>query len=472
MGGFLYQKIAAKIVEDALAVGLCPGDKLPTLEALVVRYGVSAGPVRQALQELRADGKLSSRRGSGYFLTERALSDKEGGALDTLDLNAYIPFMSGGKDTTLRVGLVDGLPAQKRLWGEIVRRFKRARPRVELSLEFFCSGPNMLKHLREGSNPYDILQFDQRELFDAVEEELVVPVPVTFKDAARLPEPLLEALQDGGALRGVPLSASFPTLLLNRKLLAAAGIPVPAELDWRGYVDMARRLAAHKARAGGDFFPSMSSMSPFNYLLGACGECFDRNSRQFDWRRPEVADCFETFAELGARSGATPKGVELELQKAGGFHQAFQDGKIGMLILCDFFLEMFTPGCLRDAAALPFPLGGGLNLCSSNFHVVDKRSPERETAFEFLDFLLGDACVTASRDAGIVHLADQADARLKRALPIIALGKDNYDFIRDSFNRFADAARDGVMEPSAALAALTANYETIRSNGHETKTAV
>lgn len=469
MNKFLYQKIAAQIVDDALAVGLCAGDKLPTLEELVARHGVSAAPVRRALQDMCDSGKLVSRRGSGYFLTERVFSDKESGFLDPLGLSDRIPFMSGGKESSLRVGLVDGLPSQRRLWSEIVRRFKRGRPNLEISLEFFCNSPSLLKQLRDGSGKYDVMQLDQRQMLDAVEEDLTVPVPIASDLSVRLPALVRKAVQDGDALRGVPFSGSFPALLLNRRIFEEAKLSVPEKLDWNGYVGLVKSLIGYRAKSGGSFLPSMSSMSPVNYFLGVCGQCFDSQRGRFDWRRPEALDFFKDLSAICCRSSAIP--IEVEVRNAGGFHKAFQDGMIGMLILCDFFLETFSTGCLRHSKILSFPIGDGVNLVANNFHVVDKNSKEKESAFEFLNYLLGDDCVGVARGAGVPHLADQTDVRFKNALPIIAMGRSNYDFISEDFNTMADKVRDGVITPKKALDSLAEAYEKKMEGEYDSKIA-
>jgi DNA-binding FadR family transcriptional regulator len=46
------------------------GDRLPPVEQLCIRFGVSRTVVREAIASLKAEGRLRSRRGSGVFVSE------------------------------------------------------------------------------------------------------------------------------------------------------------------------------------------------------------------------------------------------------------------------------------------------------------------------------------------------------------------------------------------------------------------
>ncbi|MFF1685524.1 MULTISPECIES: GntR family transcriptional regulator [unclassified Streptomyces] len=60
----LYLKVAADLRTAITAGEYGSGAKLPTEDELARRYGVSRGTVRQALAALRADGLITSRRGT------------------------------------------------------------------------------------------------------------------------------------------------------------------------------------------------------------------------------------------------------------------------------------------------------------------------------------------------------------------------------------------------------------------------
>ena len=68
----------ARQIERAIAVGVLePGDRLPTESALADRFGVSPLTLRQSLAQLRATGRIATRRGrsGGSYVTARPADD-------------------------------------------------------------------------------------------------------------------------------------------------------------------------------------------------------------------------------------------------------------------------------------------------------------------------------------------------------------------------------------------------------------
>lgn len=66
----LTQKTAAALRLKIEQKILKPGDKLPTEQKLVDQYGVSRTVIREAVSNLKADGLLASKQGSGVFVLE------------------------------------------------------------------------------------------------------------------------------------------------------------------------------------------------------------------------------------------------------------------------------------------------------------------------------------------------------------------------------------------------------------------
>lgn len=61
-----------KLDLQRLIDGLKTGDRLPPVEQLCARFGVSRTVVREAIASLKAEGRLRSRRGSGVYVSEPA----------------------------------------------------------------------------------------------------------------------------------------------------------------------------------------------------------------------------------------------------------------------------------------------------------------------------------------------------------------------------------------------------------------
>ena len=71
-GGRKRQEVAANL--RLLAQTLAPGDRLPSLSELERRFGVATGTVEAAVRQLRNEGILESRHGSGTYIARLAES--------------------------------------------------------------------------------------------------------------------------------------------------------------------------------------------------------------------------------------------------------------------------------------------------------------------------------------------------------------------------------------------------------------
>lgn len=69
----LTHGLADNIRQEVLSGKYKPGDRLPSSKYIEEKAGVSRTVVREALAELRAEGLLSSRQGSGVFVAEASL---------------------------------------------------------------------------------------------------------------------------------------------------------------------------------------------------------------------------------------------------------------------------------------------------------------------------------------------------------------------------------------------------------------
>jgi GntR family transcriptional regulator len=68
----LYQQIKSLILQSLQAGEWHPGDAIPSEQELALRYRVSQGTVRKAIDELAADNLLVRRQGKGTFVATHA----------------------------------------------------------------------------------------------------------------------------------------------------------------------------------------------------------------------------------------------------------------------------------------------------------------------------------------------------------------------------------------------------------------
>ena len=68
----LSDQLAALLAAQVADQRLAPGDRLPTEQQLALAHGVSRTVVREAVHQLKSQGLLRSRQGSGVYVTDGA----------------------------------------------------------------------------------------------------------------------------------------------------------------------------------------------------------------------------------------------------------------------------------------------------------------------------------------------------------------------------------------------------------------
>lgn len=68
--GTLATRVAERLLQQIRSDGLAPGTRLPSEQAMAQHFGVSRTVLREAIALLKADGILSTRKGSGAFVCQ------------------------------------------------------------------------------------------------------------------------------------------------------------------------------------------------------------------------------------------------------------------------------------------------------------------------------------------------------------------------------------------------------------------
>ena len=102
----LHEQIAGELRRQIEAGELRPGDPLPSENALMRRYGVSRGTVRQARAALRADGTIGGSQGRPLAVRGAALTQPLG---ELISFSAWV--RSVGKQPSARVVEFGSRPA-------------------------------------------------------------------------------------------------------------------------------------------------------------------------------------------------------------------------------------------------------------------------------------------------------------------------------------------------------------------------
>ena len=68
--GTLGERVAEKLLAKIRSDGLAPGTRLPSEQAMAQHFGVSRTVLREAIALLKAEGLLTTRKGSGAFVCQ------------------------------------------------------------------------------------------------------------------------------------------------------------------------------------------------------------------------------------------------------------------------------------------------------------------------------------------------------------------------------------------------------------------
>jgi DNA-binding FadR family transcriptional regulator len=109
----VYEGVLAMIVNGEIAIG----DKLPTEHVLSEQFAVSRPILRQALKQLREDGVIVSRQGSGSFVQRRP----EGAVLDFAPVGSIADIQRTFEFRAAIEGEAAFIAAQRRSDADMIR---------------------------------------------------------------------------------------------------------------------------------------------------------------------------------------------------------------------------------------------------------------------------------------------------------------------------------------------------------------
>src|SRR6476469_4925729 len=78
----LYERIAARLVDEVRSGALAPGERLPGERELARRLGVGRSSVREAIASLQVDGVVVTRPGSGTYVADEPPLARDAAAAD------------------------------------------------------------------------------------------------------------------------------------------------------------------------------------------------------------------------------------------------------------------------------------------------------------------------------------------------------------------------------------------------------
>lgn len=126
--GTLGARVAARLLQKIRADGLAPGTRLPSEQAMAQHFGVSRTVVREAISLLKAEGLLSTRKGSGAFVCQAPAEpgDDAQTAQSVQSLLNLIEVRRGLESETAALAAVRRTPAQLATIEHALRRIEDA----------------------------------------------------------------------------------------------------------------------------------------------------------------------------------------------------------------------------------------------------------------------------------------------------------------------------------------------------------
>jgi GntR family transcriptional regulator len=194
---------------------------VPTERVLSAQFGTSRATVRQAVQELVAEGRLVRRQGSGTYVAEPKLTWplQLAGFTDQAVENGFTP--STQLLAAERVRATEGVASRLRIRvGEAVFRLERLRFADERPMAVETSHlparrfPRLVGHIQRAPSLYTVLQ-EVYGVAAASAEESISTAPASPREAALLKT-------DTGA----------PMLLLGRHTFDPRGEPIEWVTSW------------------------------------------------------------------------------------------------------------------------------------------------------------------------------------------------------------------------------------------------
>ncbi|MFP4026251.1 MAG: extracellular solute-binding protein [Candidatus Brocadiia bacterium] len=321
------------IVDDVrrrIAAGeLTAGDRLVSLREMQDLYGVSQTVAVEAVEKLKEQELIYTRRRSGSFVAENApqLVGEESSdsrpAQEATKPNSVSELLAPRVRTAgLTVYVSELLPRNIDIWRDVLDEFEGRSRSVECelltgrdghiediladrSVDIIQTTPEIINHL----GTEDFLSFPSYEALGGDRDELLQVVADWVSRREELP--------------GLPFSLTLHFLFRNLDLLQEAEVPTDAPTTWQQVMDRAR--AVNRCFDAGEKPPHGLVLTGFVDWLMATGALYLGDGQiQLDRERArEVLESFRAGQFEPAKEGAT-SGLFLEGRLAFHHHCSFE----------------------------------------------------------------------------------------------------------------------------------------------------
>lgn len=283
-------------------------------------------------------------------------------------------------------------PQQLKLWREVVDKFNRTHPEIEVKFQPVQGGPQKILIEMAGGNAPDIFFWSAPELLaPLVAKGTVVNLTPYIKDSkvdlSKYFANTLSSAKFGKGIYGFPPYWGTTAIAYNKDLFDKAGVNYPdANWTWQDFLEIAKKLTVVKKGR----IIQYGAIPPrfLRVIISFGGNIFDeRGNCLLD--SPEVKEAFRFLQDLRYKYKVAPSMAALPPDFYRGEIEMFQTGRVAM-----FAAESWVLSTLKDIKnfrwdVAPIPRRKGLKrriLSGSAVLVISSQSKHPKEAWEFIRF--------------------------------------------------------------------------------------
>ena len=281
---------------------------------------------------------------------------------------------------------------------DIIDAYQAKHPNVKITpvaIAYNDYHAKLLIMIAGGQSP-DVMRIDsyffQDFMKNKVLKDLTKLISTNKFDLSKLYSVGLQDVKVGDRIYGLPWSTSPNYLFINKKMFAAAGIPVPsASWTYNDFMAICKKLSKGEGENQqwgygfylGEYYPLLS------FVWGVGGDLFDSTRTKFALNNPAVV------SRLDELQDAVKKGCftnPFTFSNGDQIARYFSQNKTAMIVGAGSVILSLQKIEGLDFAVLPFPGTAkvpAVTMYKSNIVGISEQTKNEKAAWEFLSFLRG-----------------------------------------------------------------------------------
>lgn len=198
-----------------------------------------------------------------------------------------------------------------------------------------------------------------------------------------MPNEVLNVTKCDGKTYGIPFSASYMLLIVNKDLVKqAGGDPDNLPRTWSGILELAKKINSPSGGISLNYEGS-SSWSFMTLVMSQGGTILTGDGKDIAFDSPEGLKAMQIVADIGAARG------HVDLSKAQA-RQSFNSGTLGILIDSSSGLASYKKAAAEkfEIAVVPFPVSANGKVPASGMAgvLLNSEEPKKDLAWDYLKY--------------------------------------------------------------------------------------